>query len=146
MNRSDSPSWLRAVAAGEPTEAMAAAWFARTGAEVLRYVGRAPADLEVRWRVECKHDLIAPRSGRVAVEVAYRGEPSGIHTSHATHWLYHVGELVFLVRTDALRELLRRGAYPTVAAGDGKLARVALVPLGDLRTLARGYLAGEGRA
>lgn len=137
MNRPDSRRWTLAKRAGDETERTVAEWLLGRGADVLRPEGRAAFDLEARWRFECKHDLIAPNSGRVAVEVAYNGVPSGIMTTTAAHWFYQVGDRIFMLETGVLRALVVERPYDSVAAGDGKRATVKLVPVADIAGIAR---------
>lgn len=135
--RPDSPDWLRAKEAGDETEELVRRWLARNGGEVLRFVGAAKADLEVRWRIECKHDLQAPTTGNVAVEVEYDRRPAGIYDTHATHWVFHVGDELVLLETPVLRSLIEARAYPLRRAGDRKAASVRLVPLTVLKGAGR---------
>jgi hypothetical protein len=137
MSRPDSAAWLAAKKAGDETERLVADWLLSRGADVLRYEGRANADLEARWRFECKHDRMALNSGKVAIEIAYAGSPSGICTTEAAHWFVHVGDEVFMLETRVLRGLVEARPFDTVAAGDGKRAQVKLVPVADLRRIAR---------
>ncbi len=137
MKRPDSESWKRAKALGDKGEELVAGWLAHWGGEVLRFIGRASADFEVRWRVEVKCDERAQETGNVAVEVQYGSAPSGLYATSATHWVYFIGGVALLVRTAHLRGLIEEHDYDLVRAGDGKRAWVRLVPRRDFEGIVR---------
>lgn len=47
---------------------------------------------EVGVKVEVKHDRYAESNGRIAVEVMYNGEQSGVYTTTADYWVFVVGK------------------------------------------------------
>lgn len=141
--RTDSAAWLKAKSAGDESELLVARFLQSRGAEVLKICGLGRADLEARWTFEVKHDLIAPTSGRVAVEVEYVGQPSGIVTTPVRTWFYHIGDEILWLEVTALRDLLTAGDYEAREAGDGKRARVKLVPMADMRRIARTIIRGD---
>ncbi len=124
-------TWNESKPIGDAGEVLVQQWFARQGWSVKRRIGEAPHDLSVIGTIEVKHDLLAPTSGNAAVEVSYRGQPSGIMTSRATLWVIVVGDVGYFVRRPTLRSLAERAT--TVPAGDDKAALVALVPVATLR-------------
>lgn len=82
-------------------------------------------------KVEVKRDLMAPTTKRVAIEYRCRGKPSGIATTTAEWWAFHIGSRFFLVRTDELREAARKFyelGYHT-KGGDDEAAEMVLMPL-----------------
>ena len=86
--RPDSPQWIAAKAEGDRAELAIAAWFRdKRGWETYKALGRTDFDLLLQCQVEVKHDLQAPKTDNVAIETAYRGQPSGIITSKATWWV-----------------------------------------------------------
>jgi hypothetical protein len=101
-------------------------------------------DLLAQATIEVKHDRQAQRTGRVAIEVAYRGRPSGLATSAASLWQLDTGAEVFIITTARLRHLANAGAFHHVQGGDGNLSDLILVPLADLRRSALLVLPGEG--
>lgn len=135
MARPDSAEWTAAKSLGDDGERLVCEHFGRLGWEVTRTVGDAPYDLLLIGRVEVKTDRRAAETGHVAVEVSYRGEPSGIHTTTSVWWAVVLTEEVLFVRSSVLLEAVQSGRYREVAAGDGHAARVRLVPVDELRAL-----------
>lgn len=135
MNRPDSPSWIAAKAEGDRAELAVAKWFKANGFEVYRTCGQAEFDLLLQSRCEVKCDLRSETTGNVAVEVAYRGTPSGILTSPADFWAFVLpGETVIVKRQELLSAVLS-GRYREVQAGDGSASTVKLVPVEKLKAL-----------
>jgi len=92
-------------------------------------------DIGVTGEIEVKTDLRAGATGNVAVEVAYRGCPSGLRTTTAGGWAYVIGADIYLLSVASLRALVDAPGVRRVPAGEG--ATVALVRLDDLRRVAR---------
>lgn len=135
MARPDSMEWRAAKSLGDDGERLVCEHFGRLGWEVTRTVGDAPYDVLLLGRVEVKTDRRAAETGNVAVEVSRRGEESGIKTTAAMWWAFVLSDEVVLIRTKVLREAVRSGQFREVAAGDGHVTRVQLVPVEDLRRL-----------
>ena len=87
-------------------------------------------------KVEVKHDFIVSRTGNVAIEFSYRGRPSGISTTKATHWLiildgeYYKGDICILISVERLRQIAR--ACNTIDGGDDNASAMYLVPVSKL--------------
>ena len=135
MMRPDSREWRAAKSLGDDGERLVGEHFARLGWEVTRSIGRVSYDLLLIGRVEVKTDRKCADTGNVAVEVSYRGEMSGIVTTTATWWAYVLADEVVVVRASVLREAVLSGSHREVSGGDGRAARVRLVPVDDLRRL-----------
>lgn len=133
MTRADSPQWITAKAAGDRAELAVAEWFRERGYEPYKSLGMADFDLLLQCGVEVKHDLQAMETNNVAIEVGYRGQASGIMTSTANYWAIVVGPEAFIVATVELRNLALGADVREVAAGDGRMARVRLLPVKQLR-------------
>jgi len=133
MTRPDSPSWEAAKTAGDAAELAIARWWRKRGFTVHKTIGEADHDLRLTLDIEVKRDLQAKQTGNVAVEVSYRGQPSGIVTSRAAFWQIVVNGESLLIRTDALRALALERRWHERPAGDGGMARVRLVALDQLR-------------
>lgn len=133
MTRPDSASWIQADSAGRASEERLAAYFRARGFDALRNLGEAPGfDVELRALVECKADRLAARTGRVAIETAYNGRPSGLAVTRAGFYSIEAAGLGLWVPTRALRALVESGAFEEVNGGDGGRSRLTLVPLGTL--------------
>ena len=93
--------------------------------------------------VEVKTDRLVSVTGNIAIEVSYKGNPSGIMKTEADWWAYVLSggeyreEVVILVKTSRLKKLVAqvRNKKGTVKGGDGKQSRLVLVPLGSLLEL-----------
>lgn len=133
MNRPDSRSWLRGKAAGDAVELAIAKFLRQKGFDVLKTVGEASYDLSISARIEIKHDLKAADTGNIAVEIAYKGKPSGLTTTTALWWLHVAGASVFACKVHDLRAWLDRTHFPTREIGDGRQSRCVLVPVDDFR-------------
>jgi len=101
---------------------------------VLRAVGHGS-------KVEVKHDLIAVETGRVAVEVAYAGRPSGISVTQADWWIVVLSPDLFIaLSTERLRQLVkeyrRRSGHVKFGGFSGR-SQLVLLPLSELIGLKR---------
>jgi hypothetical protein len=131
----DRPAWLSAKAIGDQGEEAVVAAFAALGLHVKRMDGLGPFDVLVRGTVESKRDRRAVETGHVAVEVGYRNRPSGIATTTASCWCVTTDHETLCLPVAELRSLIASHDYRTVPAGEN--GRVVLVPLRDLRRVAR---------
>jgi hypothetical protein len=113
----DSPEWIVAKAEGDSAELAVAEWFRGRGFDPYRTVGRAGFDLLLQCSVEIKYDRLAHATGNVAIEVAYRGQPSGIMTSEAAYWAIVVASDALVVKTEVLRRFVLTHELPERAAG-----------------------------
>lgn len=81
--------------------------------------------------IEVKHDPTGQRTGNMALEFEYKGEPSGIAATKADVWAHQVyrGGPFVVWRSEQLRALLDqfRKAYPkrVKRGGDGNHAKMA---------------------
>lgn len=85
--------------------------------------------------VEVKDDLLCKQTGNLFIEYRYRGKPSGIMATTATHWCIRVMQNRWVVVTvDDLRGLTRRACEQkrAVSGGDNGWSRGALIPVGWL--------------
>ncbi|MCK6484911.1 MAG: hypothetical protein L6R00_12350 [Phycisphaerae bacterium] len=130
-------SWRTAKRAGDDAERAIAQWLRARGWECWRADGRADVDLLAVARIEVKNDGRCAETGRVAVEVSYRGRPSGIYRTSATSWAFVLQTDALLISIADLRRLAESGRFRAVPAGDGKRASVVLIPENELRAIAR---------
>lgn len=129
----DSPEWVIAKAAGDSAEIAVAEWFRGRDFDTFKTLGYASFDLLLQATVEVKRDLLAEKTGNVAVEVSYNRQSSGIHTSLATYWAFVLSGEALLISTRKLRDLIARSDFPERFAGDGHKSVVKLVPVATLR-------------
>ena len=136
MGRPDSQQWRTAKASGDDAELAVAEWFIAKGYSVAKSLGRASYDLLAQCHIEVKHDRLAAQTGRIAVEIGHRGQPSGLLTTQATWWAIVVGREAMLLRTETLRRCVMSGRYATRQGGDRMASELVLVPIADVRGLA----------
>lgn len=135
MNRPDSRECLAAKSRGDAAEMAVAEWFTARGYLVAKTLGAASFDLLLQAHVEVKHDRLAEQTGRVAVEIRHRGQPSGLVTTGASWWATVIGREAMLLKTDILRRCVLNGHYPTRFGGGSKAAELVLVPIAEIRGL-----------
>lgn len=126
----DRPAWTAANAIGMGGERAVADLLRGVGLAVTKIEDRC-ADMEISGRIEVKVDRCALTSGSVAVEVSYRGRPSGIHATCATCWAFCIGDSITLISAARLRAAVEWLADRP--AGEG--ATIRLLPLAELRRL-----------
>lgn len=80
--------------------------------------------------IEVKRDLMAYKTGNMAIEYESRGKPSGIATTEAEYWAYIVegSETVILVEVERLKSVARKYGR-LVVGGDNNTSKLVLVPL-----------------
>jgi len=86
---------------------------------------------------EVKNDLMAHKTGNVAIEYKCRGKASGLSTSKADYWIYKFDNTFFLFKTDTLRQQLfdKKNYFRLVTGGDiGSNTKMYLVKVKALRT------------
>ena len=87
--------------------------------------------------VEVKRDFLVSKTGNLAVEVSYRGAPSGIRATEAEWWCFVLdgpcfgAEVVILVTTERMKKIVEKveSGRGTVKGGDGGWSRLVLVPV-----------------
>lgn len=81
-------------------------------------------------KVEVKRDLKASETGNLAIEVMYRGKPSGISTTKADYWAFVLNNSVIFVPTKIVMELAEEGKE--IKGGDNKWSTLRLVSISKL--------------
>ncbi len=67
---------------------------------------------------EVKNDLMAFKTGNIAIEYESRGKASGITTTKAQYWIYKFNNQYYLVKSDLLKkELLENKNYFRMVTG-----------------------------
>ena len=87
-------------------------------------------------KYEVKSDRMACRTGNVAIEISCSGRPSGISSTEANYYAYFIvyptmSPTLYLIPTDALKELIIDNKYRRVMGGDGGRSEMVLVPIAD---------------
>lgn len=83
---------------------------------------------------EVKFDRYSKKSGNVAIEYSYMGNPSGIHVTRADLWaikMWNDGDFQFWrFKSKTLLELCNN--YPTTAGGDYGASLMHLIPVVEI--------------
>jgi hypothetical protein len=95
---------------------------------------KALGDIFENRTVEVKADLKAKETGNLFIEYESRGNPSGIATSEADYWCFHVGHLFILIETEELKSITRPllGTKADLRGGDNNSSKGVLLPLIEL--------------
>ena len=81
------------------------------------------------------------KTGNIAIEIRYKGQPSGISTTESSVWMHYLtenGVIIggFLFKVDQLRakikKLHKEGSLNIVMGGDDNLSQMALLPINTL--------------
>ena len=80
---------------------------------------------------EVKRDRLAPETGNIAVELAFKGNPSGVTHTKADWMVYIIGESFYRISPKALLALTTD--VRKVMGGDGWKSQLALVKLEDFK-------------
>lgn len=80
-------------------------------------------------RVEVKLDRLVGKTGNIAIEYEFRGKPSGVKATRATHWAYLLGMEVWLCDIQSLLKWLRdnHGRCKKVGGGDNGSSKMLLL-------------------
>lgn len=86
---------------------------------------------------EVKNDLLAERTGNIAIEFECRGRPSGLAATTADYWVYKFSGQFCLIETARLKQELsvNKNFWKTVVGGDpGSNTRMWLVKVAIFKT------------
>jgi len=132
--RPDRPEWLAAKKSGDAGETLVADVLRAIGLAVTRITTPGTADLAISGRIEVKTDRRALTTGNVAIEVSFKGGPSGVMNESAGAWAYVIGENIYLISRVALLALVEQWRITERPCGEG--ARCVLIPLEELKAVA----------
>ncbi len=77
-----------------------------------KYQGKE-ISFEVKW------DIMAEKTGNVAIEYESRGKMSGISVTKACYWIYKISGKFYLIKTEKIKEEINNKAYHrNVTGGD----------------------------
>lgn len=78
---------------------------------------------------EIKWDIMAEKTGNVAIEYESRGKKSGIQVTIADYWIYKIKDEFYLIETNKIKEgIAKKLFHRNVTGGDaGSFTRMYLV-------------------
>ena len=103
------------------------------------------ADVLQNEKIEVKTERgLWTDTGNIAIEVAYRGKPSGLATTEAKYWL-HILEIngqefcSLLFPVDVLKASIKalKPSYRIVMGGDDNQSKLVLVPITEIFKIAK---------
>jgi len=139
--RTDRPGWAIAKSVGDTAERLVADLLTNLGL-VVNNVNQPGHDLEGAANFEIKNDRLAVQTGNIAIEVEYKGRPSGLSTTTAHIWCILVGPRVIMLSADALRGLI----VGRSAVNAGENARVILLQIVEVERAGIVLPLGKGGA
>ncbi|MBK9017491.1 MAG: hypothetical protein IPM82_27490 [Saprospiraceae bacterium] len=89
------------------------------------------------WTFEVKNDLMAERTGNVAVEFESRGKPTALSATTAEFWVYKFAGSFFAFKTETLKRKLfeEKQFFREVVGGDaGSNTKMFLVKVSDFKS------------
>ncbi len=89
------------------------------------------------WTFEVKNDLMAERTGNVAIEFESRGKPTALSATTAEFWVYKFAGSFFAFKTETLKRKLfeEKQFFREVVGGDaGSNTKMFLVKVSDFKS------------
>ena len=110
--------------------------FGKLGEEFVRDMQVGNKKIEVKTERD-----IWKTTGNIAIELRYRGNPSGLSTTESSVWVHLLSykgviEGGFMFKVDLLKEKIKKlhksGGLKMVMGGDDNLSQMALLPIKEL--------------
>ena len=110
--------------------------FGKLGEEFVRDMQVGNKKIEVKTERD-----IWKTTGNIAIELRYRGNPSGLSTTESSVWVHLLSyngviEGGFMFKVDLLKEKIKKlhksGDLKMVMGGDDNMSQMALLPISDL--------------
>ena len=81
---------------------------------------------------EVKTDVYPEDTGNMAIEIRYKGKPSGISKTEADWFIYLYRDLKFnnlwMIKVDDLKNLIKQNKFKRVNGGDSNKSELILIP------------------
>jgi hypothetical protein len=81
---------------------------------------------------EVKTDVYPNDTGNLAIEIRYKGKPSGISHTKADWFIYWYRDIsfnnVWMIKVDDLKSLIKKSNFRIVNGGDGNQSQLVLIP------------------
>ena len=110
--------------------------FGKLGEEFVKDMQLGNKKIEVKTERD-----IWKTTGNIAIELRYKGNPSGLSTTESSVWVHLLSyngviEGGFLFQVDLLKEKIKKlhksGDLKMVMGGDGNMSQMALLPIKEL--------------
>jgi len=90
--------------------------------------------------IEQKTDRLITKeddTGNLAIEIRYRGKPSGVSHTEAEYFIYYLRNLeednLWIIKVDELKSLLKTGGFKKVRGGDNNWSEIVLLPRNNVK-------------
>jgi len=107
--------------------------------EIGRIAKKKLADILENKTIEIKYDLLASKTGNIAIEYECRNKASGISITESDYYCYIIAntkcdDIYILIETNKLKELCRKYYLMNKIKklGDSNLSKAVIIPLKDL--------------
>lgn len=107
--------------------------------EIGRIAKKKLADILENKTFEIKYDLLASKTGNIAIEYECRNKASGISITESDYYCYIIAntkcdDIYILIETNKLKELCRKYYLMNKIKklGDSNLSKAVIIPLKDL--------------
>ena len=107
--------------------------------EIGRIAEKKLADILENKKIEIKYDLLASKTGNIAIEYECRNKLSGISITESDYYCYIIAntqcqDIYILIETNKLKELCRKYYLMNKIKklGDNNLSKAVIIPLKDL--------------
>tara|TARA_R110002020_G_scaffold144946_1_gene318148 strand:+ start:4218 stop:4706 length:489 start_codon:yes stop_codon:yes gene_type:complete len=81
---------------------------------------------------EIKTDVYAKDTGNIAIEIRYKGKPSGISHTEADWFIYWYRDIpfnnVWMIKVKDLKSLIKKSNFKIVNGGDDNQSQLVLIP------------------
>ena len=107
--------------------------------EIGRIAEKKLADILENKKIEIKYDLLASKTGNIAIEYECRNKLSGISITESDYYCYIIAntqcqDIYIMIETNKLKELCRKYYLMNKIKklGDNNLSKAVIIPLKDL--------------
>ena len=107
--------------------------------EIGRIAEKKLADILENKKIEIKYDLLASKTGNIAIEYECRNKLSGISITESDYYCYIIAntqcqDIYILIEINKLKELCRKYYLMNKIKklGDNNLSKAVIIPLKDL--------------
>ena len=107
--------------------------------EIGRIAEKKIADILENKKIEIKYDLLASKTGNIAIEYECRNKLSGISITESDYYCYIIAntqcqDIYIMIETNKLKELCRKYYLMNKIKklGDNNLSKAVIIPLKDL--------------
>ena len=86
---------------------------------------------------EVKTDVYPKDTGNIAIEIRYKGKPSGISHTEADWFIYWYRDILFnnvwMIKVSDLKSLIKKSNFKIVNGGDDNQSQLVLIPRKEYR-------------